>query len=186
MYWRESCLNDIQITSAVEQKMIPSAVRANSTRVGTRARGGRGSPPSPFVVGNRGVASLPFTRPSYGSGDHHVDVMAAAVGTHEPLLPIGHGRPGAISSSLFGRVVVRLDGGRRGTTRSGALWPRRRCRVSSVVPAWISRVAFPGAALALGRVHRMKLNRPVVVPVSAHGSASDQSCLSPRKRNSRC
>jgi len=45
---------------------------------------------------------------SHGSGGHHVDVAAAIARTHKPLSPIGHGRRGAISSSMLGRVGLGL------------------------------------------------------------------------------
>jgi hypothetical protein len=44
------------------------------------------------------------------AGNHHIDLMTAAFGAHEPILPIEHGRFGAIPSSHLGGVWLDLMG----------------------------------------------------------------------------
>jgi hypothetical protein len=43
-----------------------------------------------------------------GSAYDHIDLTAAALGTDQPLSPIGHGRFGAVSLGHLGRVGLNL------------------------------------------------------------------------------
>ena len=60
---------------------------------------------APFRLGLRCAKDASL---SHGSADHHVDLMAPAAGTHEPLSPIEHGRSGAVPSGHLSRIWLGL------------------------------------------------------------------------------
>src|SRR5215813_8394388 len=58
----------------------------------------------PLATMRLNLISTPSLR---SSGHHHIDLPAAATGTHQSLSPIEHGHSGAVSGSHLGGI--RLD-----------------------------------------------------------------------------
>jgi hypothetical protein len=69
------------------------------------------------------------------AGDHELDAPTAAARADEPVAPLADRCLGAVARGHLGRVGLDFVVGSRGTRRSAGPSPRRRCRVSSVLPA---------------------------------------------------
>jgi len=65
------------------------------------------------------------------TGDHEINLPAAAAGAHKPFVPFGDGHLGAVALGHLAGVGLDLPAAVLDTIRSAAPRPPRRCRASS-------------------------------------------------------